>query len=215
MSALIDKGKIARAREARRRKRAAILDAAVHVFSTQSYGTVDLDTIGRRAGVATGIASLYFGSKEELFLHVMRRELDSWHSDLEAKLDTLEAPLDKDGLASLLAGSLSGRRTLTRMLTVLHNVMEENIEPLPVQSFLEKARDRMQATGKLIEKVCPSVAEGEGAVILRRVHVLIAGLGQTGMMSGIFAAVLMDDGMELFQVPYREELQNLIRKIIA
>lgn len=48
-------------------KHEALVEAAVDLFSSQPYEDVSVDDLARRAGVAHGLVSYYFGSKRGLF----------------------------------------------------------------------------------------------------------------------------------------------------
>jgi AcrR family transcriptional regulator len=85
--------------------RAAIVEAALQLFGENGYEAATMRAIAQRAGVSTGNAYYYFGSKEELIqefylrnyaehLAASRRVLDS-QSDLAARLrGTLRALID-------------------------------------------------------------------------------------------------------------------------
>ncbi len=67
--------------DARDRKRQAILDAAIHVFSAAGYYRTRITDIARTAGVADGTVYLYFASKEAIlsavFEEFMSRMLEN------------------------------------------------------------------------------------------------------------------------------------------
>ncbi|MFI6756589.1 TetR/AcrR family transcriptional regulator [Rhodococcus coprophilus] len=53
-------------------RRSAILAAAIRVFGEQPYGSVQMATIAKDAGVARGLLHHYFGTKRDLYLDVVR-----------------------------------------------------------------------------------------------------------------------------------------------
>ena len=185
MSALLNRERRAKAQETRRKRRGAILAAAADLFEKQPYDSVTLDTIGRRVGVAKGIASLHFHTKEELFLEVMRSELDEWFDAVELRIEGAAGPLPE-----ILAEELAARPTMTRLLCVLHNITEQNVEILPAQNFLNRLRDRTTALGRTIEQNHPAFPQGEGAIFLRRLGAIVIGLRQTATLSGVFQALV-------------------------
>jgi AcrR family transcriptional regulator len=214
MSALLDKEKRARARAARRGRREEILAAASHLFVRQPYTDITLDTIGRRIGVGKGLASLHFPTKEDLFLEVLKRELTAWFDTVEQRLRDADTPLDADGLIEMLTAELAERPTLTRLLAVLHNVVEQNVEVLSAQDFVDWLRQRALALGTLLEERCSGFAPGDGAVFVRRLAVVSIGLRQTASPSGIFAALLLDEAFAPFEVGLEDELHSLIGRIL-
>lgn len=214
MSALVNREKRARARESRSRRRREIVEAAAHLFVHQPYATVTLDYVGRRIGVAKGIASVHFATKEELFLEVLRRALDRWFDAIGARLDATGEPLGGAALASLLAQDLAGRPELTRLLSLAHNALEQNVEIMPAQLFVDGLLERALALAATLERRCDALQPGEGAAFLRRLAVVVVGLRQTANPSGLFAALLQDESVAPFRSGLREELEFLIGRIL-
>jgi AcrR family transcriptional regulator len=213
MSALLDKKRIAQAKAARREKRLAILDAARHMFTRQPYEELDLDAIGRRAGVSKGIASLHFDTKEELFLQVLRGELEGWFGAVEERLSA-RSPANGEELAGMLVEELERRSGLARLMTLLHNVLEKSVEILPAQNFAHWMRDRTLALGKVLEQKVAGFEPGAGAAFLRRLAVVVVGLHQTANLSGVFSAILQDDDMTELHADLEAELLSMIRGIM-
>jgi AcrR family transcriptional regulator len=214
MAALVNRERRAKAQEIRRKRRSAILAAAAELFEKQSYESVNLDAIGRRVGVAKGIASLHFATKEELFLEVMKSQLDSWFDAVERKLQQADEPLERELLVELLTAELAGRPAMTRLLCVLRNVMEQNVEILPAQNFLSSLRDRTLSLARTIEQQCASFQPGEGDAFMRRLGAVVAGLRQPAALSGVFQALVEDDDMASLRAITNEELRILIEMIM-
>lgn len=57
------------------RTRAAILDAAEHLFAEHGYDAASLEAIGRLAGVSRGTPRYFFGAKDALYRAVLARVL--------------------------------------------------------------------------------------------------------------------------------------------
>jgi TetR/AcrR family transcriptional regulator len=55
------------------RSRAAILDAAEHLFADQGYDATSLNQVGTSAGVSRGTPGYFFGSKADLYKAVLDR----------------------------------------------------------------------------------------------------------------------------------------------
>jgi AcrR family transcriptional regulator len=213
MSALLNKEKRARAQKARRQRREEIIAAAAHLFERQPYSEMSLDIIGRRVGAAKGLASLHFPTREDLFLEVLKRWLAEWFDEIEQRLQDAAEPPDADALASLLAADLAGRPTLTRLVAVLHNAMEQNVEVMSAQDFVDWIRERSLALARTIEERCAGFGPGDGPPFLRRLAAVVVGLRQTASPSGMFAALLLDEGFAPFKAEIEDELRTLLSAI--
>ena len=68
MGRLIDRTRRARAKNAKKDRMAAIRKEGRQSFAKMPYVEITLDSVGRRAGVKNGIASMYFGSSRVISL---------------------------------------------------------------------------------------------------------------------------------------------------
>jgi AcrR family transcriptional regulator len=178
------------------------------------YVEVTLDAIGHRADVDRGIASMYFGSKEELFLLLLREELDSWFSGLERLLEGNDAPGSGPELAALLTGSLAPRSDLLRFLSLEAVVLEQNLDPMEVFRYQRWRRDRLAAVGDRMEAVFPVLEAGEGRRLLHRTQLIAAALRPAADPRGAAAYELGDPDFAVFRVNFETELEALIRSIL-
>jgi len=65
-------------------RRAAILAAALDVFSRHGFATARLDDVAAKAGIAKGTLYLYFASKEALFEELIRSHVTPLLDNLES-----------------------------------------------------------------------------------------------------------------------------------
>jgi len=71
------------------RTRTRILDAAEALFAERGYYGVSLRDITQAAGVQLALASYHFGSKEDLFRHVIARRADDHAAGLQRALEAV------------------------------------------------------------------------------------------------------------------------------
>jgi TetR/AcrR family transcriptional regulator, fatty acid metabolism regulator protein len=62
---------------AQKSKRERILDAGLKLFAHESYQAVTMDRVAQEAGVAKGTLYLYFPSKEELYLGILKNGFET------------------------------------------------------------------------------------------------------------------------------------------
>jgi AcrR family transcriptional regulator len=214
MGRLIDPEKRAHAKRQRIERKERILEVARSTFSRLPYVEVTLDSIGQRADVDRGVASMYFRSKEELFLHVLREELADWYSALQAELDRADDHVSKSDLAKLLATSLSGRPALTRFLSFEAVVLEQNLDAMEAFRFQRWRLDRMVAIGSLLEQKVEGLEEGEGIRLLHRVQLVTAALQPAADPQGAATYEVGDPDFAVFKVDFETELEGLVAAIL-
>jgi len=208
MGRLIDPEKRERAKGQRVERKARILKVARSIFSRLPYVEVTLDSIGQRANVDRGVASMYFRSKEELFLRVLREELADWYSALEAELESADGPLSQPDLAELLATSLAGRPELIRFLSLEAVVLEQNLDAMEVFHLQRWRRDRMAAVGAILEQKVDGLGEGDAMRLLHRVQLLTAALGPAADPKGAASYEIGDPDFAVFAIDFETELKR-------
>ena len=207
---MIDPKKRDRAKQQRVERKARILEVARSIFSRLPFVEVTLDSIGQRANVDRGVASMYFRSKEELFLRVLREELADWYSALEVELDRIDDPLSQLDLAELLATSLARRPELTRFLSLEAVVFEQNLDAMEVFHLQRWRRDRMEAIGAIFEKRVDGLGEGDAMRLLHRVQLLTAALRPAADPKGAASYEVGDPDFEIFAIDFETELKRFV-----
>lgn len=84
--------RVARNEDERQRKLAAILDAALDVFSEKGFADARLDEIAGRAGVAKGTVYLYVSSKQDLLERLIRTGIALPIEEAQARILASDAP---------------------------------------------------------------------------------------------------------------------------
>jgi TetR/AcrR family transcriptional regulator len=87
------------------RSRAAILDAAEHLFADQGYDATSLNQVGASAGVSRGTPGYFFGSKADLYQAVLDRSFaDVREAVREGRARALAS---NESAETILAGAVS------------------------------------------------------------------------------------------------------------
>ena len=210
MGKLIDPEKRARAKSQRIEKKARILSEARSTFSKLPFVEVTLDSVGQRANVDRGVASMFFRSKEELFLRVLHEELEDWYSVLEAELDRAKNGLSKTEVAGLLAKSLVERPELRRFLSFEAVVLEQNIDAMEAFRFQRWRRDRMVSVGEGLDRRVKDLEEEGGIRLLHRVQLLASALQPAADPKGAATYEVGDPDFAVFAVDFETEMKRFV-----
>lgn len=214
MTALIDRKRLAQRRDSRQERREKLLAVAREVVLEVPYGRLTLDVIGQRAGLRQGAAAIFYPSREALALEVLELELTDWYGWLEGRLQGEDRALDAEALTTLLTGSLASRRTLVRLLGLLPTIAEEDAGPLALYR-LESFRHRwMLRLGEALERRCPELPGGAGAVLLRRLQLVVAAIHAAANPATMTSVALDAPELEELRVDPGEELANLTRLLV-
>lgn len=153
---------------------------------------------------------MYFRSKEELFLHLLREELAEWYDALEAELEGADGTLSESELAELLATGLAERPQLTRFLSLEAVVLEQNLDAMDVFHLQRWRRDRMAAVGAILEQKVDALEEGEAIRLLHRVQLLTSALQPAADPKGAASYEAGDPDFEVFSIDFEVELKRFV-----
>jgi AcrR family transcriptional regulator len=196
-------------------RRQVILGAAARLWERSDFSDLSMTQVAKESGLAKGTLYLYFRSKEELFLANAEEELVSWFEEIDEALVRARRELGGAELARLLARSLSSRPRLPRLLAILHIVLERNIEHLTALRFKQFLATRTLRTGRLLERRLPFLSEGQGSVLMLRVHALVLGFWQLADASPVVKELLDAPGLDLFRVDFAESLESSLADLLA
>jgi AcrR family transcriptional regulator len=209
MGRLIDRQRRAAARQAKDERMERMRREALRLFATLPFVEVTLDAIGQSAGAKRGVASMYFGSKEQLFLLLLREELERYYGEVTDGLAARRSRLSDAAMARLLAGGLAGRILLCRLLALAPIVLEQNVEIMEADRFLRWQRGRMAELGRTIEARGRGLAPGDGLRLLLRLQLTAAAMHPLADPRGSLAVNIHDPDFADFRVDLPVELEEV------
>ena len=137
-----------------------IVNACEQLYQTMSFKDITIKEIGNVTSFTRTSIYNYFQTKEEIFLALYEREYDRWNEELEAILQDNEA-LSREELADKIAGSISNRQQLLKLLSMNNYDMEANSRPELLVSFKMAYGNSMKNVCRLLEKFCPGMTVEE------------------------------------------------------
>jgi AcrR family transcriptional regulator len=210
MGKLIDPERSRRAKEAREERAKRIFAAAKEVLVRDPYSEVTLDTIGQLAGVKQGQASFAFRSLEEVFMAVIRAELESWYDELETGLRADDSALDPAAAAELIAATLEARSDLTRLLGSLHVVLELHEDGIEVHRFYDWQRERLLGIADTLVERLPNSHRWDAFDALYRAQITAGAVHPLGRPVGNLAIDLVADDHQVFALDLADEVRRVV-----
>lgn len=196
-------------------RRDQVVEAAARLFERDEYEALTMARVADEARVAKGTPYRYFASKEALFLEVLTREIDSWFSELVPRVERAPAAAPFRRLPALVAGSLSSRALLTKLLPLLHAVLERNIDMETALRFKRRLAGTMGPAARAFERHLPGARHGDGFTLLLRMHALTVGLLQTSRPpAAVRAALESDPVLAPFDLDFGAELEASLGALV-
>ena len=141
-------------------RREEIINACEQLYQTMSFKEITLKEIGCAVPFSRTTIYNYFQTKEEIFLALYEREYDRWNGDLTAILEENEG-LTAAELADRIAGSLTKREQLLKLLSMNNYDMEANSRPELLRSFKTAFGRSIELMEMLLRKFCTWMSEAE------------------------------------------------------
>ena len=196
-------------------RRQAILGAAAVRFERERFEAMTMAQLAEDAGLAKGTVYLYFRTKEEVFLALAEESLELFFRSLDAGLASGRLFFGPEELATLVTRLFREQPRLPRLLGLLHPVLEYNVDRARALDFRTFLADHYKRTGKHLEQRLPSLRDGEGVVLLSRLHALAIGCWQVTDTSPILREVLEERKFKLFKNEFEPLFSKSLSALIA
>ena len=142
------------------KRREEIINACKHLYQTMSFKDITLKDISKETTFSRPTIYNYFQTKEEIFLALFEREYERWNEDLAAILNGSDA-LTRQQLAAAVAGSVTKRQQLLKLLSMNNYDMEANSRQELLTEFKTAYGGSMHLVNALLEKFCPDMSREE------------------------------------------------------
>ena len=141
-------------------RREEIVNACEKLYRTMSFKEITLKEIGNEVPFSRPTIYNYFGTKEEIFLALFKREYDRWNCDLTAILEGHDS-MEPEELAAAVSESLARREQLLKLLS-MNNFDMEAASGEPALTDFKRAYGRsLSLLGDLLRKFRPEMTEGD------------------------------------------------------
>lgn len=200
--------------EQKEERRQDILTTAWQLFQTTSYEAVTIAGVAKAAGLAKGTIFLYFKTKEALFLALLEQQLESWFAAVDAGLLAMGEQGNIPHVAALLCEQLEVRPGLTRLLAILHTILERNINLDEAQHFKYMLKDHFERTGTLLEQCLPFLQPGQGAHVLLQCDALVIGFWHLADAAPVVQQALQQPDLRLFEIRFVTELSMAMQALL-
>jgi len=215
MGKLIDPERTRKARQAREDRAKKILEIAHEAFIRFPYSEVSLDTLGQKAGLKQGQASLAYQSREELYMAVIRPQLAEWYDVLEEIFTESDNLMTPEEVAGLVASTLTQRPDLTRLLGPLHMALELHHDGIEVHNFYRWQRGRLLELAAAMAVRVPGLHKWDGFDALYRSQLAAAAVHPVSQPVGNLAIDLMVEEHQVFALDLEDEVRRVVLSSLA
>ncbi|TNC82433.1 MAG: hypothetical protein C9356_03130 [Oleiphilus sp.] len=196
-------------------RRADILDSARALFNQSAhYEDILMKHIAENIALTKGTLYLYFKTKEEVFLALYEEEFLALCQRLRIALSGAPPQTEVSQLHAIICGAMLGYPTFLRLNSMLHAVLERNIEFETALRFKSLLRDQMLETAEQLEEKVKGLSSGQGAELLLLVHEITIGAYHTSSPSPCLDLVFERPDMQFMKLDFETEFPKLLKYLL-
>ncbi|MGK5637936.1 TetR family transcriptional regulator [Streptomyces sp. URMC 126] len=185
----------ARTDEQRSQRRRQILDTAAVMLTEMPVAKLSLNELSRRVGLAKANVLRYFESREAVLLDLLDTEIQDWITELEqTRTDGQGTTRERgDGLADLLATSMTQRPVLCDLLSTQGAVLEQNISTEVGIRHKRAARESLRSLVQIVLRHLPELGTEDAAALVETTLLMAMAAWQCSRPSDAMLAVYASD----------------------
>jgi len=187
-------------------RRSQILKEAQRQIALRDYKAVNIAEIAASLGVSKGTIFVYFSTKETLFLTIAQSQMDEWFCMVGHKTDGI---FSKTEMVEHLLTCIYKMPLLPKLISLLHGVLEHNVELTHIREFKCFLRDKVLELGSLIDQRL-AWHPGAGAQGLLNLHTILIGTYEMAHPSPAATNSLKSDDLALFRIDMHTQLELLL-----
>jgi AcrR family transcriptional regulator len=205
----------ARTPDQKQQRERALIDAAWTLLSNKAYENITVAQVAEQAGLGKGTVFLYFKTKEELFLSVLRQQLENWFGEIDETLEHAPDACTSAQVVGWFTASLQRRPALLQLLTLTHGVIEPNAGQPALQAFRQALLLRMRHCGALLERKLPNLPSGEGVGLLMRMYALVIGVQHVTPSPTSRDAIAANPDLRVFDFQFDREISRMLSLLLS
>lgn len=171
-----------------------ILEAAFRVFGSRGLHQATLDDVARAAGITKGTIYLYFPSKADLFIAMLKSRVNDIMPAVKAPEDDQSAPTTRQRLSTL--GHQLYRFFRSRAWLAMYRSVVSEATQFPEAAALLYREGILPANRRLAEVIRHGIATGE----FRDVDPVVAARAFAGMFQVFAVSQGLLGGQQIFPV---------------
>ena len=184
-------------------RRQEIQAAALELFKTSSFQSITMADIAQKSQLGKGTIFIYFNTKEKLFLTLAEEGFLKFFETMDEGLSSSKVPMSAGSLTALVMEALDSAPQLPSLLSILHTVLEHNVDRLTVLKFKEFHANRATRTARHLEHRLAFLSPGQGLELMFQIHVLVLGVWQVSDPAPVVKEILEAPGLHIFDIPFR------------
>lgn len=193
-------------------KKIALIQIASDILNTVDYHDLSIDMLAKQSGLAKGTWYLYFKTKEEIALAVLKQEYLLWFNDFCGAINT--EIKEKSDCSLWIVNSLKPRTRFLKLIPLGPSLLENKVSEDAVSAYkLDTYKGFVDTVLKLStffhrdEKTC--------AILLTKIHIAVVGSLAHGFQTPTVKKIIKDYHLYEFDTDYFQVLHLALEDVFA
>lgn len=203
----------ARRPEQKDQRRETILAAARDLATRSGVAQVSLGDIAKDVGLVKSNVLRYFGTREEIYLQLVRNEGAGWVREVTAELPGASGCTE---VAGVLARAYVARPLYCDLTTHVETMLEHNVSVDALRAHKQWAIGTYMQVGRLIAAAAPPLTELDGAALVMTASAFVTKLYPLTQPSAALQELYrLEPGIAGVFPPFLPTLQRMIAATAA
>lgn len=194
-------------------KKSQIISHAAHLLQKRDFSDLSMEEVAQSAQIAKGTLYLYFQTKEELYLEVLKKDYEEWFKGLNDFLLKIKV-IDKKILIHWIIDSLKERPRFLKMLPMSATILEQNVSESCVTEYKKLLSTLLTMVSDSLHRALRLNSPTEALQLLLQVHIVAVGAWSLGFPNPQVQSVIKNHHLHIFDLDYFGTLEKILLKLI-
>ena len=194
-------------------KKKLILDRAASLLAKREFNELSMDLVARETGLAKGTLYLYFKTKEEIGLEVLKRDYMTWFNKFRTALNdgSIKSP---SSLAKWVAKSLQKMPRFLKLLPLGTSILESNVSDDYLLGYKVGLADELETTAIAMSHCFPVLTPAQAGVVLVQIHIIAIGTWSHGFPNPKIKKIIANHSLKGLDFDYFKLLEMTINQLV-
>jgi len=203
----------ARSEEQKEVRTAEIVSTAARLYERHEYDDINMVSIAREARFTRSNLYKYFSAKEEIFIELIKNDINLWTDDLTTAFHGKKNP-PADEFAALWVAVFMKRKRLAGLISILFTTLEKNATVDNLIDFKMSLKDNLAVLTGLLCGLFPAMSEEKALRFIQFQMAAAIGLYPMAKMTEKQMAAMKAADLEKTKKNFTLEFKTAVRYFI-
>lgn len=193
-------------------KKSQLIKHAANLLHKREFTDLSMEEVAQSAQIAKGTLYLYFQTKEELYLEVLKKDYEEWFKALNDFLIKSKT-IDKKIFIRWLLNSLKERPRFLKMLPMSATILEQNVSESCITEYKKLLSSLLTTASVSLCSALHLKSPAEALHLLLQFHIAAVGAWSLGFPNPQVQSVIKNHRLRIFDLDYFDTLEKILLKL--